>query len=560
VLALASLTLLTCGASIAPPGRAAQVPSVAGARSAGDSLFPHLGNGGYDVGHYDLDLRYDAGRIDATATISASTTGARLREFSLDLKGLTVTSVRVNDEPATWSRVKKPSVGLFKLVVVPATPVSGSFTTVVSYSGTPQPFTDADGSKEGWNATHDGAVAVNEPVGAMTFLPSNNTPRDKATFEVSLTVPSAKKAVSNGELAAVTTHGDGTTTWRWVQSRPQATYLTLIAIGRFAQVTGSVKLTGGRSVPSWSFHDPTGTDPRHARKRIGPITRALEAQLGPYPGGSTGLVMDEVPYGIGYALETQDRSFFPGWIDPSTLIHEIAHQWFGNLVTPTDWSDVWLNEGPATWFEAKLNHDLYGGLTPRQKFRYEWSQLSDGARWRTPVAGFTDPKRMFGWQVYTRGAIALEALRTKLGANTFRRLLRTWLRRNAGSHASTADFIALAEQVSGRELSGFLNRWLYGTARPAWPKTISPAPTPRLVGAPKVGRTLTARPGKWEKGIKRTLAWLRDGTVIRGATGKRYHLVRADAGHRIAVRITAKKSGFAPVHRTSRAVRVTSRP
>jgi len=168
-----------------------------GGTSIGDSLFAGIGNTGYDVQHYDVDMRYyhegdaehEPRSITATATIRAVAT-EELASFSLDFEGMNVEAVTVNGQPASFSRTEHKPTESFKLHISPSQPVSGTFTVVVKYSGVPVEHIDNDGSSEGWAATDDGATALGQPVGAMAWIPSNNTPADKATFDFEVTIPS----------------------------------------------------------------------------------------------------------------------------------------------------------------------------------------------------------------------------------------------------------------------------------------------------------------------------------------------------------------------------------
>lgn len=492
----ASVLALCLGAGllVALPGAAAYaVDPVAGAQTSGDVLFPNVGNGGYDVQHYDIDLAWtpgqtlDAATIRATTTIEAVTTGAPLSSYSLDMEGLTVESVTVGGRPATFSRIEDVGAIKHKLVVTPATPVSGAFTTTVTYSGVPRSHEDADGSLEGWNVTSDGATFLNQPVGAMTGFPSNNTPADKATYTLALDVPTtitnaagagAAAAVSNGELVSREPGFDGTrTTWTWDQREQMATSLVLISIGKYDVLRSSVTLSDGRVIPEWSFVDsalsPTAKTTINTRRgAIETITRGLESIYGPYPGNSTGLVVDTVPGGISYALETQDRSFFPGSVGFNTLIHELAHQWYGDAVSPTVWNDIWINEGMGTWAPAYYNNEIASpptsANTTESTFFSSWSRAADGD-YATPPGGMTDSADLYGYQTYTRSGQMWEALRTAIGDPSFFTFLKQWQARYDGQSRGGADFEALAEEISGRDLTAFFQDWIYDADKPAWP-------------------------------------------------------------------------------------------
>ncbi|WP_139977465.1 M1 family aminopeptidase [Nocardioides litoris] len=471
--------------------------TVAGAQTSGDALFPNVGNGGYDVQHYDLDLAWtpatDLARstIEATAAIRARTTGAPLSSYSLDLEGpeLTVENVTVDGVAATWTRDEQPDLIRHKLVVTPATAVSGEFTTVVTYAGVPTKHTDADGSAEGWNATNDGATFLNQPVGAMTGFPSNNTPADKATYTIDIDIPStitnaagtgASAAASNGELVDKDVDAAaGRTTWRWRQTRPMATELVLISIGKYDVAQGEVTLSDGSTIPEWTFVDSALTPAdklliANRRDAQGPITRGLESVFGPYPGGSTGAVIDVVTgLGINYALETQDRSFFPSTATflGDTLTHEITHQWYGNHVSPRVWNDIWINEGMATWAPGHYNNVIAGTSTTSNHARY-YSSWNSGtaAQYRTPPGNMPDSAVLYGYQTYTRSAQLWEALKLSIGDPAFFRFVKQWQTTYAGQSRGLADFEALAESVSGRDLGAFFQDWVLDPDKPAWPQ------------------------------------------------------------------------------------------
>ncbi|MBK3582000.1 M1 family metallopeptidase, partial [Streptomyces sp. MBT65] len=331
---MAALLLTACSGS-------AGVQGTAGSAGVHDPYFPKAGNGGYDVTHYDLTLAYTptTHALTATTTITARAT-APLSAFDLDLKGMKVNSLTVEGRKADWTRT-----GQELKVRPPATlPQGRTFTTTVDYSGTPETLTDPDGSEEGWLRTADGALALGEPTGAMAWFPSDNHPSDKATYTITITVPKGLQAVSNGELRSETTTADGRTTSTWRTTQPMATYLATVAIGHY-DITRSTTSNG---LPVYTAVDPHEAEAsRKVLAQLPEIMEWEEYNFGPYPFSSTGAIVDRRG-DAGYALETQNRPFFPGAPDTATLVHELAHQWYGNSVTPKTWRDMWLNEGFAT--------------------------------------------------------------------------------------------------------------------------------------------------------------------------------------------------------------------
>ena len=459
VAALAATTVgLGSLAAVAPPATARAAAPTPGGESAGDPLFPSMGNSGYQVRHYAIRLAFApaTGRIEAAASVFARARHP-LSSYSLDLQGLHVRSVRVDGHPARFERHGH------KLVVTPRRAVRGRFTTSVAYAGRPTTHIDPDGSSEGWVPTDDGATVVSEPVGAMTWFPDNNTPRDKATFAVRVTAPSALAVAGNGEL--VRRHTDaGRTTWTWRQGHRMAPYLAMVSIGRYSVHHSTMRTSTGRRLPVWSFVDPRYGSQAAVRRLVPTAVRFLERRYGRYPFSSTGVVIDHV--GVGYALETQNRPVFDGAPDPVRVVHELAHQWYGDSVTLTRWTDLWLHEGFATYSEDLWNA-AHGGPSPTRAFRERYdANPASSSLWSPAPARFSDPADMFGAPVYERGAMTLQVLRSRIGTADFFTVMRAWAAAHREGHGTTAQFVALAERVSGQALGTLFHDWLYVAARP----------------------------------------------------------------------------------------------
>jgi aminopeptidase N len=441
-----------------------------GARGLGDPLFPFAGNGGYDVAHYGLALDYDraSGRLDGTAIISARATQS-LSRFDLDLRGFDISLLLVDGRPASYRRSGQ------ELIITPrdALQEGRDFTVIVRYAGVPQIITDPDDSIEGWVPTVDGAFVVGEPQGAPGWFPSNDNPQDKATFDEAITVPDGITALGNGVLVGSASHR-GRTTWVWHESDPMATYLATATNGRFALTQTRVG-----NIPVYNAVDPT------LSAQLGPlldevpdIVRFFSALYGPYPFNAAGAIVDDAP-DVGYALESQTKPNFAFVPDETTLVHELAHQWFGDAVTLRRWPDIWLHEGFAEWSEW-IWSERHGGPSA-QDFFDELVAENDPATWDPAPGLVTDPADLFGNSVYDRGAMTLQALRVEVGDATFLRILRDWFAEHKYANVSTADFIALAQRDSHRDLRAFFRTWLY-TPGPVVtaPATAAPQPAARL--------------------------------------------------------------------------------
>ena len=435
-----------------------------GSSRSTDSLLPDDGNGGYDVGRYAIGIAYDPATrmLNGSVTITATATQA-LSSFSLDLHALTVRSVTVGGRAATFSAAHD------KLAITPARPIGlhTAFTTTIKYGGVPQPYNGNAFGLQGFIAQPDGALVQGQPQVAATWFPVNDTLTDKASYDISITAPTGLAAVSNGVLASQRVNG-ARTTWRWVEAAPMASYLAIVAIGKYrVSITKHNGLPVVLAVPDAL---PRTVDAELANTPA--IVDFLATQFGPYPFKSLGGIVYTQPNLD--ALENQTRPSyssddFDSPNDANDLMaHELAHQWFGDNVTIADWSDIWLNEGFATYAEWLWSEHI-GDRTPKQSFDSLYSK-SD----RFPLDPPAKPtlNSLFDDTVYTRGAATLEALRITVGDATFWRIIRGWAQLHAGGDATTAEFIAYVDQVSGRSLDAFLRSWLYTPGKPPYPQAL----------------------------------------------------------------------------------------
>jgi aminopeptidase N len=440
-----------------------------GAPGAGDPYYPFAGNGGYDVSHYDLELRYDRapnvlkGEAEITATATQD-----LSRFNLDLRPfMHVSKIEVNGSQATFTRE-----GEHELVITPGNGIrrGTSFEVKVDYSGNPEPVVDPDNSIEGWIPTHDGAFVVNEPQGSPGWYPVNDSPKDKATYDFEITVPAGLEAIANGVLEGRATKR-GTTIWEWEERDPMAPYLATATNGefetRFGRILGGLREYNAVDPTTRRSTSPTAPpEPQLAWERIEstqPTAVQLFSELyGPYPFDAIGAIVDYAP-NVFYHLESQGKANY--WVVPgvSTIVHEIAHQWFGNAVTPEQWPDIWLNEGFARWSEWIFTEKT-GGTTAQQQFNNIYASWP--ASLNTPPGNVGGPENLFATTVYTRGALTLQALRQKIGEEAFFRTLRTWYATYRYGNASTADFVEVAESASGQQLDAFFQTWIYRPGKP----------------------------------------------------------------------------------------------
>ena len=443
----------------------------AGAPGIGDEYYPNYGNGGYDVDHYDLDIAYNpaSDRLNGTATISATAT-QNLCSFNFDLVGLHIQKLEVDGEKARWSRTEH------ELTVVPRNGLDrGDFEVVARYAGEPTEFAiPGFDIRTGFMDTPEGATVAGQPEVAAGWFPVNDHPLDKASYSFDVTVPDPYEVVANGFLRA-TEHRGHKTTWEWDATEPMASYLATIDIADW----DVHEWTTDDGLPVYDAVDTNITGALRAEinsslARQGEILDMLEDFAGPYPFSTVGAIVPNQD-DLFFALETQTRPVYSKlfWLDSEgnpenadfVVVHELAHQWYGDDVAVQRWKDIWLNEGFATYAEW-LWEEHEGRATPQEIFQATFDAIpADDAFWHVAVA---DPgvERLFDNQSYVRGAMTLQALRDEVGDADFFEIAREWAASQGGGNGTTEEFTALAERISGEQLDDLFQIWLFTPEKP----------------------------------------------------------------------------------------------
>ena len=467
----AQLTEAPAATTTTPPptsaAAATEPADIADLLGVGDSLYPDLGNGGYDVDHYTIDLTFDPepNTINALVEIEATATVA-LESFSLDFIGFDTSQVTLDGADVDFERRDT------KLIIESPTviPAGEGFAVTVAYSGTPTPRrSEALPFTGGWLTDSKGvSYVIAEPDGARTWYPVNDHPTDKATYTFKITVPDPLIAAANGTLTETITDL-GWATWVWESAEPMASYLATVIVGDLDIIDdpASTALSG---VPVRNVLPDDLSDASLAvLDKHGEMIAFFETIFGPYPFEAYGLaVVDD----FDAALENQTLSIFGRYMVDIpeffeiVMVHELAHQWFGNSVSPADWGDIWLNEGFATyaewlWIEHIAGPDAMLGQIEVERNRMAVSGL--------PPPGTPPANDLFNGSVYIRGGLVLHALRVAVGDETFFDIVRQYADTFRNDVVTTNDFITLAESVSGQDLSDLFDRWLYGEEVPELP-------------------------------------------------------------------------------------------
>ena len=436
-----------------------------GSPGIGDPYYPNLGNGGYDIQHYTITLDVDP----PTNTITGSTTITAIAKeyldsFNLDFHDLTVDSVSVDDTAAEFYRDED------ELTILPssALDIDQKFSIAVTYHGSPQLFSSHSfPARIGWSHAEDGTINVmSEPDAASSWFPNNNHPRDKATYRFEITVPKPWVVAATGSLKETKENNDKTT-FIWEMDQPMATYLASINIDHYDLVTQ----TGPNGVTIRNYF-PTDYSLRFRFDILPEAITFFEDLFGSYPFDEYGVVIASAS-GLcataSEALEAQTMSVHcpnTSMATEDVIVHELAHQWFGDSVSLNNWQDIWLKEGFATyssWLWVSKND-------PAEMKRIAKEQRS--SLFDNPDYSVAEPSKnnLYSDESYTGGALVLQALRQQVGDETFFKILQTYAERYRYNTAGTKDFISVAEEISNQDLKSFFDAWVFGKKVPKLPE------------------------------------------------------------------------------------------
>jgi aminopeptidase N len=426
--------------------------------------------------HYlvNITLNDKLSEISASARLDVAIVKPT-RVIDLDFGELTVDRVTIDSKPLKFTHDNG------KLLVDLPGPakVGDSIALTVDYHGKPKDGLLLTADKDG----HPAAVGDNWPNRVHHWIPSFDHPSGKATVTFNITAPAGQEVVANGRLDHVETTVNGQRTWTYTEGIPIPPYCMIIAVGEFAKVEPVQP-----ALTPLSYYVPL-SDREFAQQGFSPGAPAVEfftQYIGRYPYEKLALIVGATRFG---GMENSSAIVFTSTLfsrparvgmsktfgvpanNVSLIAHEIAHQWFGDSVTESTWSDLWLSEGFATYFaglfvqryEGEEAFQQYMKDASRRAFEYERAH-------RTPIFDRDTENLMslLNPNNYEKGAWVLHMLRANLGDALFFKSIRTYYDSHLQSNASTEDLRRAFEKVSGKDLRGFFARWVYDSGHPQY--------------------------------------------------------------------------------------------
>ncbi|MDO5031897.1 M1 family metallopeptidase [Corynebacterium sp.] len=421
-------------------------------------------NLGFEVSHYELDLTYrvEPNLLQGEAVLHL-TALEDLDRLTLDLGGAMVPR-RITAKHAPRVAKFRQSGGKLRLSFAETVEEGTEFTLHIRYGGTPRPLRTVWG-EIGWEETESGALVASQPNGAPSWFPCDDTPGEKATYDIRITADDPFTVISNGTLVSKKKASGSTTRWHYRTQHPMATYLATVQVGEFTT------MPLGRNTTAWAPADlQYNVLEEFARQQE--MLDFLSSLFGPYPFPDYQVVITEDELEI--PLEAQGLSIFgsnhvQGDHRFERLIaHELSHQWFGNSVGLKEWKDIWLNEGFACYSEW-LWHEHAHGVPAHNSAHAHYQVLA--RKKQDIIIGDPGARDMFDDRVYKRGALTVHALRRLLGDAPFFHAVRGYLAAAQHSVVTPESLISRMREAATnpQDVDELLTQWLEQPELPRFP-------------------------------------------------------------------------------------------
>ncbi|MCA9212170.1 MAG: HEAT repeat domain-containing protein [Planctomycetales bacterium] len=429
-----------------------------------------------DVLHLKLDVtpNFDKRTVSGTATIRFQPIAKPIQEISFDAFRLHVDEVMSDNKIASHQNTDEAIVILFEEPIQPDTQVE----VVIRYSAEPKEQglyfrTEAQGYPKG----DDHIFTQGETHEARHWYPCVDFPNEKFTTEMICHVPQAMIALSNGHLVGSEKNDEtGLTTFHWLQDKPHSNYLVALAAGYFEKVEDKYK-----DIPLAFYTPPSEADQAEAAfKSTKEMMACFEDVNGvrfPWDRYDQ-LCVHDFPFGgmenTTLTILTMNTLFAPESENlhvrgnEALVAHELAHQWFGDLVTTKDWSHIWLNEGFATYAEHQWAGYRHGKDAKLWSLYNDMQAVTNNKNDSTPTVyrEFDKPMSQFSFRAYPKGSWVLHMLHSQLGDKQFRQVIKTYLERHQFGNVVTENFNAVIEEQSGRSFDQFFDQWIYHAGFP----------------------------------------------------------------------------------------------
>ena len=431
-----------------------------------------------DVLHYGVDIRFGEGfAFEATLRVDARLLADTVGEVRLDLDGPSVEEVTTRGRPLSHRHERARLI----ITLEPGLPRGTIVPLVIRYRGKP------DGRALIARPNAHGRptlFADNWPEGARRWLPTVDHPSDKATVDFAVTAPERYDVVAPGLLVETQSLLDGRRLTRWSEPVAIPTYCMVVGLAEFQ--VARIGAADGVPLTVWTFPQDSGAAARMF-DRTAFMLEYYSDRLGPFPYGKLAQVQSTSRYA---GMENAGAIFYgeaelqgPN-VDEFPVAHEIAHQWWGDSVTPADWDDLWLSEGFATYFDTLFYEHVEGPEALRRRMARAGERVVKLQEKRPGAIvdpSVTDPQRKLSGLVYQKGAWVLHMLRHRIGDGAFFHGMREYYRRHAGGNATTEDLRQVLEATTGESLETFFRQWLWRSGMPElrvtwkWDQTVGEA-------------------------------------------------------------------------------------